>query len=150
VDPPAHVAGVRKERAVIQAIDQHTRPDTGAWVKANIRIPPELLDPPKHGVVRGRAPTHNVDDRERDRDPERPNHADGDDPIIVVAAMMTSKRWVRASVRHASGSISPTAAPTMTAPRVAFGRYRIGSVRKRRVRRAPRRPCPPEGRALPQ
>ncbi|MCZ7628022.1 MAG: hypothetical protein M5U19_02520 [Microthrixaceae bacterium] len=51
----------------------------------------------------------------------------------VTAAMTTSARLLRESDRHWSGSMSFDAANTITAPRIAEGRYWIGPVRKIRM-----------------
>jgi hypothetical protein len=51
-------------------------------------------------------------------------------PTMVMAAIATSTRLMRARPRQAARSIMPRAAVTITAPRVAAGRYWIGSVRK--------------------
>ena len=49
-------------------------------------------------------------------------------PAMVTAAMATSTRLVWARPCQAGRSTSPRAAATMTAPRVALGRYCMGSV----------------------
>ena len=55
-------------------------------------------------------------------------------PAMVTAAIATSTLLVRARPRQASGFTIPMAAATMTAPRVALGRYCIGSVRNSSTR----------------
>jgi 2-keto-3-deoxy-6-phosphogluconate aldolase len=51
-------------------------------------------------------------------------------PTRVMTAIATSARLTRAIPFQASTSIRPRAAITMTAPRVAFGKYWMGAVRK--------------------
>ena len=91
-DDPAHVAGTRQradalaevvgigeEERRVEAVQHESRDVAGVGIALGVVVALEVVDPAEHRIVRAPGPADEVQQRESDRDPDAPEHAENGD-----------------------------------------------------------------------
>ena len=78
-DPLAEVVGVGEEERRVEAVEHESRDAAGVGIALGVVVALEVVDPAEHRVVRAPGPADEVQQRESDRDPDAPEHAEHGD-----------------------------------------------------------------------
>ena len=78
-DALAEVVGVGEEERRVEAVQHESRDAAGVGIALGVVVALEVVDPAEHRVVRAPGPADEVQQRERDRDPDAPEHAEHGD-----------------------------------------------------------------------